>query len=92
MTLDDIPAAVAAHYGLTQADLLKQSRFRFYVRPRQVAMYLAREQGRWSLPEIARCFDRHHTTVLHGVRQIEGMAHRPEIKSAIAGAKRRLAA
>lgn len=92
MTLDAIPAAVAAYYGLTQAELLTPSRHRFYVRPRQVAMYLAREQGRWSLEQIARCFDRHHTTVLHGIRQIEGMAHRPEIQSAIAGAKRRLAA
>jgi chromosomal replication initiator protein len=44
------------------------------VRPRQIAMYLAKSLTLRSLPEIGRRFGgRDHTTVLHAVRKIEGM-------------------
>ena len=47
------------------------------VRPRQVAMYLAKTLTLRSLPEIGRRFGgRDHTTVLHAVRKIEGLVAR----------------
>ena len=46
------------------------------VRPRQVAMYLAKTLTLRSLPEIGRRFGgRDHTTVLHAVRKIENLVH-----------------
>ena len=40
-------------------------------RPRQIAMYLAKQLTSRSLPEIGRKFDRDHTTVMHAVRKVE---------------------
>lgn len=60
---------VAAFYGLTPLQLLADSRKLRFAKPRQVAMYLARETGA-SLPEIGRHFCRDHTTVLHAVRTV----------------------
>ena len=40
-------------------------------RPRQIAMYLAKQINSRSLPEIGRKFDRDHTTVMHAVRKVE---------------------
>ena len=53
-------------------DLLKQSRRKEYVKPRQIAMYLARKELNSSFPTIGDFFGgRDHTTVMHGVDKIE---------------------
>jgi chromosomal replication initiation ATPase DnaA len=60
------------YYGVTVADLVSQIRTAKIVRPRQIAMYLARTYSRLPLPEIGHQFGgRDHTTVLHAVRKIE---------------------
>ena len=65
---------VARHYNVSKADLLSSRRTRTIVRPRQIAMYLAKVLTPRSLPEIGRRFGgRDHTTVLHAVRKIEGL-------------------
>ena len=65
---------VARHYNVSKADLLSGRRTRTIVRPRQIAMYLAKVLTPRSLPEIGRRFGgRDHTTVLHAVRKIEGL-------------------
>jgi hypothetical protein len=46
-------------------------RARTVARPRQIAMFLAKQLTSRSLPEIGRKFDRDHTTVMHAVRKIE---------------------
>ena len=46
-------------------------RARTVARPRQIAMYLAKQLTSRSLPEIGRKFDRDHTTVMHAVRKVE---------------------
>ena len=52
--------------------MIGPKRLRAYARPRQVAMYLCKQLTNRSLPEIGRRFgERDHTTVMHGVRQIE---------------------
>ncbi len=72
ITVDDIQKAVAEHFGLKQADLLSERRTRAVARPRQAAMYLAKQLTTRSLPDIGRRFGgRDHTTVLHAVRRIE---------------------
>ncbi|MGQ3673729.1 chromosomal replication initiator protein DnaA [Xanthobacter sp. TB0136] len=70
--VDDILRIVAKHYNVTRADLLSQRRTANVVKPRQVAMYLAKTLTLRSLPEIGRRFGgRDHTTVLHAVRKID---------------------
>ena len=70
--IEDIQKVVARHYNVSKADLLSSRRTRTIVRPRQIAMYLAKMLTPRSLPEIGRRFGgRDHTTVLHAVRKVE---------------------
>jgi chromosomal replication initiator protein len=69
-TLAAIQEAVCAVHGLTRQELVSPRRSARVVRSRQLAMYLARELTPLSLTEIARGFDRDHTTVLHAVRSV----------------------
>ncbi len=72
LTIDDIQRRVAEHYRLKLSDLVSARRAREVARPRQVAMYLAKQLTPRSYPEIGRRFGgRDHTTVLHAVRRIE---------------------
>jgi chromosomal replication initiator protein len=72
VTVDQIQKTVAEHYSLSQADLISERRARAVARPRQVAMWLAKQITTRSLPDIGRRFGgRDHTTVLHAVRRIE---------------------
>jgi chromosomal replication initiator protein len=72
VTVDDIQKATAEHFGLKQADLISERRNRAIARPRQAAMWLAKQMTTRSLPDIGRRFGgRDHTTVLHAVRRIE---------------------
>jgi chromosomal replication initiator protein len=74
VTVDQIQKAVAEHYQLKQADLISERRARVVARPRQVAMWLAKQITTRSLPDIGRRFGgRDHTTVLHAVRRIEAL-------------------
>jgi chromosomal replication initiator protein len=74
ITIDDIQKATADHYGMKQADLLSERRNRAIARPRQAAMWLAKQLTTRSLPDIGRRFGgRDHTTVLHAVRRIEAL-------------------
>lgn len=72
----EIQRAVAAHYGLSRAELLGRDHARRVAHPRQVAMYLARDLTAASYPLIGRLFRRDHTTVLHAERAVRGrIAH-----------------
>jgi chromosomal replication initiator protein len=74
--IEDIQRVVARQYNVSRADLLSSRRTANVVRPRQVAMYLAKTLTLRSLPEIGRRFGgRDHTTVLHAVRKIEGLVN-----------------
>lgn len=74
VTVDMIQKAVAEHYALKQADLISERRARAVARPRQVAMWLAKQITTRSLPDIGRRFGgRDHTTVLHAVRRIDAL-------------------
>lgn len=72
--IEDIQRIVAKHYQVSRADILSSRRTQNVVRPRQVAMYLAKTLTLRSLPEIGRRFGgRDHTTVLHAVRKIDDL-------------------
>ena len=74
--IEDIQRVVARQYNVSRSDLLSSRRTANVVRPRQVAMYLAKTLTLRSLPEIGRRFGgRDHTTVLHAVRKIEGLVN-----------------
>lgn len=71
VSIDNIQKTVAKHYNIKLTDLMSNSRKRILVRPRQMAMLLARTLTTKSLPEIAAEFTRDHTTVLHACQTIE---------------------
>jgi len=72
--IEDIQKLVASHYSVSRADILSSRRTAAVVKPRQVAMFLAKMLTLRSLPEIGRRFGgRDHTTVLHAVRKIEAL-------------------
>ena len=67
-----LTASAADDYKIKVADLLSKRRSRSVARPRQVAMYLAKDLTNHSLPEIGDLFGgRDHTTVLHACRKIK---------------------
>jgi|SRR3989338_893327 len=72
--VEDIQRVVCHQYNISRSDMLSARRTANIVRPRQIAMYLAKTLTLRSLPEIGRRFGgRDHTTVLHAVRKIEGL-------------------
>jgi chromosomal replication initiator protein len=74
ITLDLIQKTVADYYKIKVADMFSQKRTRAIARPRQVAMWLARDLTPHSLPEIGDAFGgRDHTTVMHACRTINDL-------------------
>ena len=71
VTIEEIQRRVAEHWKIRLADMASPRRARTVARPRQVAMYLAKQLTSRSLPEIGRKFgDRDHTTVMHAVKRV----------------------
>jgi len=74
VTVEEIQRKVSEHYNIRLSDIIGPRRVRVIARPRQVAMYLAKQLTTRSLPEIGRRFGgRDHTTIMHGVRRIEDL-------------------
>lgn len=74
VTIENIQKTVAEYYKIRVADLLSKRRNRSITRPRQLAMALAKELTKHSLPEIGDAFGgRDHTTVLHACRVVKDL-------------------
>ena len=74
VTIDNIQKTVGEYFKIRIGDLLSKRRSRSIARPRQIAMALAKELTRHSLPEIGDAFGgRDHTTVLHACRRIKAL-------------------
>ena len=72
VSIEEIQRRVAEHYNIHLADMSSPRRARAVARPRQIAMYLAKQMTTRSLPEIGRKFGgRDHTTVMHAVKKVE---------------------
>lgn len=74
VTVEEIQRRVGEHFNIRLSELVGPKRNRQIARPRQIAMYLAKQMTARSLPEIGRRFGgRDHTTVIHAVKRIEDL-------------------
>ncbi len=74
VTVEEIQRRVGEHFNVRLSDLIGPKRTRAIARPRQIAMYLAKQLTARSLPEIGRRFGgRDHTTVMHAVKRIDDL-------------------
>ncbi|OAN55182.1 chromosomal replication initiation protein DnaA [Paramagnetospirillum marisnigri] len=72
ITIEEIQKKVAEHFTIKLSEMSSARRSRQVARPRQIAMYLAKQLTSRSLPEIGRKFGgRDHTTVMHAVKKVE---------------------
>jgi chromosomal replication initiator protein len=86
ITIESIQKYVADYYQLKVNELKARNNSKSVALPRQVAMYLCKQLTTASLPEIGRSFGgKHHSTVLHSIRKIEGLRKREDFDSLIAG-------
>jgi chromosomal replication initiator protein len=77
VTIEEIQKRVAEHFNIKISEMSSARRARSVARPRQVAMYLAKQLTARSLPEIGRKFGgRDHTTVLHAVKKVDELCAR----------------
>ena len=77
VTIEEIQKRVSEHFNLRLSDMHSARRARSVARPRQVAMYLAKQLTTRSLPEIGRKFGgRDHPTVMHAVRKVDELRDR----------------
>jgi chromosomal replication initiator protein len=77
VTIEEIQKRVAEKYNIRLTDMASARRSRSVARPRQVAMYLAKQLTSRSLPEIGRKFgNRDHTTVMHAVQRVAELMDR----------------
>jgi len=83
---------VATHFNLGIQELLSARRSRSLARPRQIAMYLAKQYTTNSLPDIGRKFsNRDHTTVIHAVKKIDELIQKDnDIKQSVMELKKKL--
>lgn len=76
VTIDAVIKAVADKTGLQPSQLKQKTNAWNISYPRQIAMYIAKDVTRASLPEIGKAFGgKHHTTVLHSIEKIEEKRH-----------------
>ncbi|HLI50528.1 MAG TPA: chromosomal replication initiator protein DnaA, partial [Thermomicrobiaceae bacterium] len=71
LTADEVVDTVVDYYQISRRDILGPARRRDIVVPRQVAMFLMREETQASLVQIGQCLGRDHSTVMHGIDKIE---------------------
>jgi chromosomal replication initiator protein len=92
LSVDQIIRLVAEYYGVEIAALCGQSRSREMVRPRQIAMYLARQEAGASLPHIGSAMGgRDHTTILYGVnKMVEEIEHDDSLRREVLAIRERL--
>ncbi|ACI49803.1 chromosomal replication initiator protein DnaA [Gluconacetobacter diazotrophicus PA1 5] len=77
VTIEEIQRKVSEHWNIRLTDMSSARRARAVARPRQVAMYLAKQLTSRSLPEIGRKFgNRDHTTVMHAVARVTELMER----------------
>ena len=92
INVESIQNLVASHFHLNIQELLSPRRSRSLARPRQIAMYLAKQHTTNSLPDIGRKFsNRDHTTVIHAVKKIEELIKKDtDIKQSVIELRKKL--
>jgi len=92
ISIESIQKLVAEHFKLKVADLKSEKRYKNFVIPRQIAIYLSRELTKASFPEIGEKFGgKDHSTVIYAVKKIKTMMDdKPDILSSYEVIKRKL--
>ena len=92
INVESIQNVVALYFNLNIQEMLSPRRSRALARPRQIAMYLAKQYTTNSLPDIGRKFsNRDHTTVIHAVKRIDELIKKDnEIKESVIEIKKKL--
>jgi len=92
LNVESIQNIVAAHFNLKLPEMLSPRRSRSLARPRQIAMYLAKQHTTNSLPDIGRKFsNRDHTTVIHAVKKVEDLIRKDnEVKQNVIEIRKKL--
>ena len=91
INVESIQNLVASHFNLNIKEMLSSRRSRSLARPRQIAMYLAKQHTTNSLPDIGRKFsNRDHTTVIHAVKKIDELIKKDnEIRQSVIEIKKK---
>ena len=63
--------AVANYFYIPVEQMISKDRSKDVAYPRQMAMYMIRQELEYSFPDIAKIFKRDHTTVMHGLKKVE---------------------
>ena len=92
VSVESIQKIVATYFNLNLQEMLSARRSRSLARPRQIAMYLAKQNTTNSLPDIGRKFsNRDHTTVIHAVKKIDELIKKDnEIRQNVTEIKKKL--
>jgi len=92
INVESIQNLVASYFNLNIQEMLSPRRSRSLARPRQIAMYLAKQHTTNSLPDIGRKFsNRDHTTVIHAVKKIDELIKKDnEIRQSVIEIKKKL--
>jgi len=91
INVESIQNLVASYFNLNIKEMLSARRSRVLARPRQIAMYLAKQYTTNSLPDIGRKFsNRDHTTVIHAVKKIDELIKKDnEIRQSVMEIKKK---
>lgn len=92
LTIEEIQKAVSVYFNMKFSDLRSKRRHKTIAYPRQVAMYIARECGKFSYPEIGSSFGgKDHSTAIHAVKKItRDLLEKPELKHTLRSIKQNL--
>jgi len=91
ITIDVIKKLVCKYYNVSIQDVMSRSRKQNFVRPRQIAIYLARHYTDAPLQSIGKSFNRYHATALHSINCIErGIKQRSSIRKQVGFFRKKL--
>ena len=92
LSIEEIQKTVATFYNIKQAELKSKRRHKAIALPRQIAMYIARENGNFSYPEIGSTFGgKDHSTAIHAFKKIKTAIEKDgEIKRVVLSITNRL--
>lgn len=92
LSIEEIQKSVATHFNIKLSDMRSKRRHKTIAFPRQLAMYMSREYGKFSFPEIGSSFGgKDHSTAIHAVKKIEkDLKDKTEIRYALRNIKQKL--
>jgi len=92
LSIEEIQKSVATHFNIKLSDMRSKRRYKTIALPRQLAMYMSREYGKFSFPEIGSSFGgKDHSTAIHAVKKIEKeLKDKTEIRHALRNIKQKL--